>query len=191
MDNKKNFQPKSGQVDYTNIRWAPVINCVVKHGDKILIVRRSSKLKFHPGWWNGLGGFLDDNKNLEEKVEEEIREETGISAEDIISIKIGEIFDEDDTKFGKTWIVHPVLAEVKTDKVVLDWEAEDYRWIKPEELTNFKITAGFKKVVRNFFPSPKMVRLIRNTQGRQAHHKMVRPIRHAQGKQVHHNADII
>ena len=69
MENKKlKFQPKPGQIDYTNIKWAPVINCVVKHGDKILIVKRSPDLKFYPGWWNGLGGFLDDDKELEEKV---------------------------------------------------------------------------------------------------------------------------
>lgn len=44
------FRPKPGQVDYTHVRWAPVINCVLKHGDKILVVRRSADLKFYPGY---------------------------------------------------------------------------------------------------------------------------------------------
>ena len=65
MKDKKIFNPKPGQTDYTNVRWAPAINCVVKHADKILIVKRSLDMKFYPGWWNGLGGFLDDDKSLE------------------------------------------------------------------------------------------------------------------------------
>ena len=154
MDDKRIFKPKPGQVDYTNIRWAPVINCVVKHGDKILIVKRNSKMKFYPGWWNGLGGFLDDDQSIEEKVKEEIWEEIGIKESDIISIKLGEIFDFDDPELKKTWIIHPVLAEVKTDKVSIDWEAEDYRWIKPAELADFEITPSFKRIVESFFRLP-------------------------------------
>ncbi|MBI4085262.1 MAG: NUDIX domain-containing protein [Candidatus Liptonbacteria bacterium] len=147
----RKFKPKPGQIDYSDARWAPVINCVVKYGDKILIVKRSSELRFYPGLWNGLGGFLDDDRGLEEKVREELQEEIGIGSDDIVSIKSGEIFDADDPEFGKTWIIHPILVEVRTDKVVLDWEAEEYRWIKPEELADFKIADSFKKVVKNFF----------------------------------------
>lgn len=33
------FVPKPGQTDYSNIRYAPVINCVLKHGDMILLVQ--------------------------------------------------------------------------------------------------------------------------------------------------------
>jgi len=155
MEDKKTFKPKPGQIDYTNARWAPVINCVVKHKDKILLVKRSSDMKFYPGWWNGLGGFLDDDKSLEEKVKEEILEEIGIVEKDIISIKLGEVFDLDDPESRKTWIIHPVIVEVNTDKVILDWEAEDYRWIKLEELASFGITPAFKKIITNFFHLPK------------------------------------
>ena len=155
MKDKKIFNPKPGQTDYTNIRWAPVIICAVKHGDKILIVKRSSRMRFYPGWWNGLGGFLDDDKSLKEKVKEELLEEIGVVENDIVSIKLGEIFDADDAELKKTWIAHPVLVEVKTDRIILDWEAEDYRWISRGELRNFEITPVFRKTIENFFPSAK------------------------------------
>ena len=71
------FKPKPGQIDYTNARWAPVINCVVKYKDRILIVQRSSKLNFYPGYWNGISGFLDDKRSLEEKARDELKEEAG------------------------------------------------------------------------------------------------------------------
>lgn len=142
------FNPKPGQIDYTHARWAPVINCVVKFKDKILVVKRNQKLNFYPGYWNGVAGFLDDHKSLEEKVEEEIKEELNLSLKDIRRIRLGEIFDQEEPKYKKTWIVHPVLAEVKTDKIKLDWEAENYRWIKPNEAKKLKLLPGFGEVLK-------------------------------------------
>ncbi len=148
---EKIFKARPGQTDYTNARWAPVVSCVVKHGDKILIVKRSRDIKYYPNLWNGIGGFIDDEKSLEEKIMEELDEEAGIKENDIISIKHGQIFDMDDPSIGKTWIIHPALVEVSTDKITLDWEAEEYKWIDPSELGNMEIAAGFIKVAQNFF----------------------------------------
>lgn len=141
------FKPKLGQTDYTKARWAPVINCVLQYGNKILIVERSRKLNFYPGYWNGISGFLDDAKSIEEKVEEELEEELGIGEENILQIHLGEIFDQDEPEYKKTWIVHPVLVEVKTDKIKLDWEAKNYKWIEPGEAKNFNLLPGFEMVL--------------------------------------------
>ena len=124
------FTPKPGQIDYTNIRRAPVINCVVRNGDKILIVKRSAESKFYPSYWNGISGFLDDDKTPSERAKIEIREETGIGEED------------------KTWIIHPVLVDVSTSEVALDWEAEACEWVSPEEVSKFNFIPGFDRVLR-------------------------------------------
>jgi 8-oxo-dGTP pyrophosphatase MutT (NUDIX family) len=142
------FKPKSEQVDYTNARWAPVINCVLKYMDKILVVKRSKELFFYPGYWNGVSGFLDNQRSLSEKVADEIEEELGIPKSKIEQIRLGEIFDQEEPKYKKTWIVHPVLVEVKTDKVKLDWEAEDYKWFTPKEAKKLKLLPGFDEVLR-------------------------------------------
>lgn len=151
MKKETKFKPRPGQVDFTNIRWAPVINCVVKHGRKILIVERSNNLRLYPGYWNGISGFLDDERNLEQKVQDEIGEELGIKKKDIISIRLGNIFDQEAPKYKKTWIVHPVLVEVKTDQVTLDWEAEKHRWLLPKEAMKQKLLPGFDQVIQSFF----------------------------------------
>lgn len=147
----KKFKPKPGQVNFTNARWAPVINCVVKYKNKILIVKRSDKLNFYPGYWNVISGFLDDHQTIKEKVTEELKEELGITKNKIISIKIGQIFDQEEPKYKKTWIVHPVLVLVKTDKIKLDWEAQNYKWIYRKEIKHYKLLLGFDKVIKNFF----------------------------------------
>lgn len=143
----KKFKPKKGQVDFTEARWAPVINCVLKHEGKILVVQRSEGMNFYPGHWNGIAGFLDDHRSLEQKVRDELREELGIRSQDIVSMKLGKIFDQEAPKYKKTWIVHPVLVKVKTDKVSLDWEAQSYRWLKINEAKKLKLLPGFSEVL--------------------------------------------
>lgn len=145
---KLKFKPKPGQVDYTNARWAPVINCVLKYKDKILAVQRSKELNFYPGYWNGVSGFLDDQRSLNEKVADELREELGIPKIKIKKIRPGEIFHQEELKYKKTWIVHPVLVEVTTDKVKLNWEAENYKWIKPADAKKLRLLPGFDRVLK-------------------------------------------
>lgn len=144
---KPKFKLKPGQIDYTNARWAPVINCVLKYQNKILVVQRSKKLNFYPAYWNGISGFLDDKKTLDQKVIEELREELGIPKNKIKRIRLGEIFDQEEPKYKKTWIVHPVLVEVATDKIKLDWEAKNYKWVKLEEVKKLKLLPGFDRVL--------------------------------------------
>jgi 8-oxo-dGTP pyrophosphatase MutT (NUDIX family) len=152
---KPKFKPSPDQVDFTNVRWAPVINCVLKYQDKILVVQRSKTLNFYPGYWNGISGFLDDQKSLAEKVFEELREETGIDKEEVTRIRLGEIFDQEEPKYHKTWIVHPVLVEVKTDRIQLDWEGKNYQWLTLAETMKLELLPGFDQVLKNLFSSIK------------------------------------
>ncbi len=148
------FKPKPGQIDFTHARWAPVMNCVVKCKDKILLVQRSKELNFYPGYWNGISGFLDDGKSLKEKAEEELREELGIPKNKIKKITLGEIFDQEELKYKKTWVVHPVLVEVTTDRVKLDWEARNYEWVTWEQARKKKLLPGFSEVLNKIAKQP-------------------------------------
>lgn len=148
---EKKFVPKPGQVDFTNVRYCPVMNCVVRHGRKILVVQRSTGIRLYPGYWNGISGFLDDKRSFEEKVRGELREELGLKKKDILSIRLGQIFQQEAPKYKKTWIVHPVLVEVATDKVTLDWEAQNFQWLSPREVMRLKLLPGFDQVLGSFF----------------------------------------
>lgn len=142
------FKPKPGQIDYTEARWAPVINCVLRYKNKYLLVQRSEKHDFHPGYWSGISGFLDDQRNLDQKVSEEIEEELGIPKSKITKIRLGEIFDQEEPEYKKIWIVHPVLVEVETDKIKLDWEAKNYKWLTLQEIMEMKLSPGFDEVLK-------------------------------------------
>ena len=148
---QKPFIPSPGQIDYTHARFAPVINCVLRHDGKILLVRRSDNMHFYPGYWNGVSGFLDDKRSFEEKVKDELNEELGMEAKNIIAITRGPIFHREEPEYEKTWIVHPVLVDVATDSVTLDWEASEYRWIDPSEARALPLLPGFETVLASFF----------------------------------------
>lgn len=146
---KKKFRARSGQMDYSHARWVPVINCVVKFGRKVLVVKRSKKLRLYPDYWNGVSGFLDDKKSLREKVYEELREELSLIKKNVRKVVLGEIFDQEAPEYGKTWVVHPVLVEAKTDAIKLDWEADEYRWVTIAEAKKLRLLPGFKQVLEN------------------------------------------
>lgn len=146
------FRPQPGQIDYTHARWAPVINCVVKYKDKFLVVQRSEKVGFYPGYWNGISGFLDDDRSLEEKVRDELHEELGIQPDKIVRIHLGEIHHQDAPQYKKTWIVHPVLVEVDADEIMLDWEARNFKWVNLTEVKTLNLLPGFEQVIERLKP---------------------------------------
>lgn len=149
---QKLFIPKPGQTDFTFVRWAPVINCVLRYRGKLLVVQRSATLNFYPGYWNGVSGFLDDHRSLREKVADELREELGIKKTSIKAIRLGVVFDQEAPKYKKTWIVHPVLVDVSTDKVALDWEAQRYEWLPLSEIRHLRLLPGFDRVLDHLVP---------------------------------------
>lgn len=141
------FAPHKDQVDYTNARWAPVVNSVIVFDNKVLLLKRNEKLRFYPGYWNGVSGFLDDKLSLEDKVKNEISEELGVEEGSIDSIQLCDIFDQEDPEYDKTWIVHAVLVKITTDAISLDWESEQYKWVEQSDIQNYDLVTGFDRVV--------------------------------------------
>lgn len=137
-------------IDFTRARYAPVINIVVRRPDgKILLVKRSEKVDFYPNYWNGIGGFLDDDKDFEDKVKSELKEELGIDPSAVASVTLGTIFHYYEPEYNKTWIIHPVLAKVEEQKIKLDWEASEYNWIDPSDIGKYKVVPSFLMVFKN------------------------------------------
>lgn len=147
---ERKFVATPGQIDYTNIRYAPVVNTVVAHGGKVLLVQRSPDMRLYPGYWNGVSGFLDDNRSVEEKVAQELQEELGIAPQDIESLARGQVLLQEAPEYHKTWFVVPVLVRVKNVDFKLDWEAATAKWYLPAEVKALDLLPGFDAVVNQF-----------------------------------------
>lgn len=136
------------RIDYRKRKIAPVITAFVKYKNKILLLKRSNKVGTYRGRWNVVAGFLDDKKRVREKAMEEISEEVGLRKNDVEFVRAGIPFKVKDKKINKIWVVHPILFESKTNKIKLDWEHTNYRWIFPNQLKRYKITPRLDESLR-------------------------------------------
>lgn len=143
--------PKSadGRINYRNADKAPVVTIIVKFGDKILLLKRSHKVWTYRGKWQVVAGYLDEVVPLKEKILEELREEIGVLEDNIKKIEYGKMFEFHDKDIGKTWIVNPVLVELREKpKIKIDFEHTEYRWIKPEEIEKFDIVPNLRESMK-------------------------------------------
>ncbi len=82
MKNKAGQQarecPNCGYLSFPRI--SPAVIVLVERGEKCLLAR---SLRFQDGFYSVLAGFAEPGETLEETVEREVREETGIAVQDI------------------------------------------------------------------------------------------------------------
>lgn len=121
-----------------------VVSCILKYKDKILILKRSDKVGTYKGKWQGVAGYLEGNPLEQAKIE--IREEVGLS--DIELLKEGKVISVPDNQYDIIWMVHPYLFKVNTDKIKIDWEHIDYKWVNPEDIGKYGIVPNLKEVIK-------------------------------------------
>lgn len=139
---------EDGRINFTGVKKSPVINVIVELHGKILIVKRSDKVSAYQGLWNGISGFIDEPKSIEEFARQEISEELSIDLELIGNLSVCDPYIVEDQAIDRIWYVYPVLASLKSEpNIILDWEHTDYRWIQPSELTGFEHVKDFDKSV--------------------------------------------
>ncbi len=117
----------------------------LRYEDEILLLKRSEKVDTHKNRWGVVTGYLDELKPVIEKAFEEMREETGVTKDQIFSIERGKIykFDGGDT----IYISHPFLMKLK-DKVDVDlsWEHNDYKWVNIKNVENYLPKFAFNEL---------------------------------------------
>ena len=120
-----------------------VVTCFLEHSGKILILRRSQKVGTYQGSWAGVSGYME--KTDMEQAFTEINEETGLDSNEIMLLVKGAPLEIVDESLNRKWVIHPFLFRVKApDNIKLDWEHTEMKWIKPEELSDYKTVPGLK-----------------------------------------------
>ena len=112
-----------------------VVTCFLQYNDKILLLKRSDKVRTHKGKWAGVSGYIEPGETDDQTAIKEIREETGLTEDQIKLIRKGTPIHVQDG--ARVWVVHPYLFKSNTADIKIDWEHTEYRWIEPEELKNF------------------------------------------------------
>ena len=93
-----------------------------------------------------MSGYVETTPDGQALVE--IEEETGLSREDVELIRKGETLSAEDEELGVRWVVHPYLFHIRDrDKVRIDWEHKEARWIKPREIADYQTVPMLKEVL--------------------------------------------
>lgn len=127
-----------GRIDYADAAEAAVVSCFLIYRGKILLLKRSGKVRSYQGKWCAVAGYLDEIKPLEDKAMQELRQELGIRPEHIERFVVGEPYTVVDSALQRTWRVFPMLALLRAPfEPRIDWEHTDYEWIDPLRLSQY------------------------------------------------------
>ena len=121
-----------------------IVTVFLEHDKKILILKRSQKVKTMKTKWGGISGYIEQEEPVKRALKE-IAEETGLKNKNVTLLRIGEPLEA--VESGKpeiTWIVHPFLFSSNTDQIRIDWEHDEYRWINPKEIENYETVPRLK-----------------------------------------------
>jgi len=127
-----------------------VVTCFLESENEILILRRSGRVGTYQGRWAGVSGYIETT--TDEQALAEIKEETSLSGQDVELIRKGEPLTVEDKKLGIRWIVHPYLFHIKDrNKIRIDWEHKEARWIAPKDITKFETVPKLKEALARVY----------------------------------------
>jgi|GEM_PF-519548 len=124
---------------------ASVVSCAVFNKGKMLMLKRGPNVATSRGVWGIVAGYIEPGEQPQETAFKEITEEIGLQPSQFRLLKTGEMRAR--SSEGITWAMHPFLFETDTDKISIDWEHEEYRWIDPKEVRSYNISPGLENVL--------------------------------------------
>jgi hypothetical protein len=123
-----------------------VVTAFLRHKGRILILRRSGSVGTYQGKWAAVSGYAETMPD--EQVLTEIEEEAGLEKEELSLVKKGSTIEAVDEALDTTWVVHPYLFDIKNrDRIRIDWEHKEARWIAPDELGGYDTVPKLKEAL--------------------------------------------
>lgn len=127
-----------------------IVTSFIRDNEKLLILKRSDKVKSMKGLWAGISGIIENKEEPLSRAKIEIFEEVGITEDEIILIKASEEMKIHSPQYkNHEWEIFPFLFESNNPTIKLNWENSDFKWINIEELGNYETVPSLQKVLFN------------------------------------------
>ena len=134
------------------MRKTKIVTSFLRNSEKILLLKRSEKVKSMKNLWAGISGIIEDSEKPIKRAKIEILEEVGIEESDITLMKEGnKILIESPQYINHQWEVYPFLFSCSNKEIKLNWENSDSRWIRINELNNFTTVPSLDRVLGRLF----------------------------------------
>ena len=125
-----------------------IVTSFIKNDDKILILKRSDKVKSMKCLWAGISGIIENDETPLTRAKIEIFEEAGIHEEQIELLKaIQQIKISSPQYKNHEWNIFPFLFKAKNPEIKLNWENSEFKWIEPNEIKNYKTVPDLEKIL--------------------------------------------
>lgn len=127
-----------------------IVTSFIKNNERLLLLKRSDKVKTMKGLWAGISGILEENEEPLHRAKVEIFEEVGIPDDQITLVKSSERMKVNSPQYlNHEWEIFPFLFESNNPTITLNWENSDFKWIKVEELKDYETVPSLQKVLLN------------------------------------------
>jgi 8-oxo-dGTP pyrophosphatase MutT (NUDIX family) len=113
-----------------------VIAVVIEWRGRIALFRRSRGGGHDSGLWHCITGFVEVGATPEQQALDELSEEAGLQAEDLLDLRQGPVLVLPDS-CGSLWLVYTFTAVTTCRRLRLDWEHDSYRWTKADKVKRF------------------------------------------------------
>ncbi len=127
-----------------------IVTSFIRDNEKLLILKRSDKVKSMKGLWAGISGIIEKNEEPLERARIEIFEEVGITEDVVTLVRSAEKMKIDSPQYeNHEWEIFPFLFEAENPTIKLNWENSEFKWINAEELKNYETVPSLQKVLFN------------------------------------------
>jgi 8-oxo-dGTP pyrophosphatase MutT (NUDIX family) len=132
------------------MRSTRIVTSFIKNNNKILILKRSEKVRTMKGLWSGVSGIIENNEKPRDRAVIEIFEEVGIEKGKISLIKTIEKMKISSPQYeNHEWEVFSFLFKTNETKIKLNWENSEFKWIEVDELKNYETVPSLEKILLN------------------------------------------
>ena len=129
-----------------------IVTTFLTNSDKILLLKRSQKVKSMKNLWAGISGIIEGDEKPVKRAKIEVYEEVGIDESDIKLIKEGDVILIESPQYeNHQWEVYPFLFSCNNREIKLNWENSDSKWINVNELNDFMTVPSLDKVLTRLF----------------------------------------
>jgi 8-oxo-dGTP pyrophosphatase MutT (NUDIX family) len=132
------------------MRSTRIVTSFIKDNEKLLILKRSDKVKSMKGLWAGISGIIEKNEEPLKRARIEIFEEVGITEDKITLVRSAKEMKINSPQYeNHEWEIFPFLFKAKNPIIKINWENSEFKWINVEELENYETVPSLQKVLFN------------------------------------------
>jgi ADP-ribose pyrophosphatase YjhB (NUDIX family) len=134
------------------MRKTKIVTSFLINSEKILLLKRSEKVKSMKNLWAGISGIIEIDEEPIKRAKIEIFEEVGIEELDIALMKEGNVILIESPQYANhQWEVYPFLFSCDSREIELNWENSEFRWIDINEVDRFTTVPSLDKVLTRLF----------------------------------------